>query len=112
MPRYECDRCGACCKGHLVVEAYEIDVLREPRLISGDPHYAGKSLEPVLLELQDEFKCVFVAGGHPCMFLDHTNRCSIYPSRPNECVAMQAGDEQCQKSRKAEGMEPLVPASS
>ena len=32
MPHYECDRCGACCAGHLIVEAYHVDVLREPRL--------------------------------------------------------------------------------
>jgi len=112
MSRYECDRCGSCCKGHLLVEAFELDVLREPRLISADPHYAGKYLEQALHELQDEFKCVVVAGGRPCMFLDNTNRCSIYPTRPNECVAMQAGDEQCQTSRKAEGLSPLAPADS
>jgi Fe-S-cluster containining protein len=112
MIRYECDRCGACCKGHLIVEAYEVDVLREPRLISADSHNAGQSLEQAMRELQDEFKCVLVAGGQACKFLDSGNRCSIYPSRPNECVAMEAGDEQCQKTRETEGLEPLAPADS
>jgi Fe-S-cluster containining protein len=112
VSKHKCDRCGACCKGHLVVEAYEIDVLREPRLISADPHYADKSLEEALSELQDEFKCVLVAGGQACMFLDRSNRCSIYRTRPNDCVAMQAGDEQCQKSREAERLEPLGPVDS
>jgi hypothetical protein len=36
MPRYECDQCGACCKGHLIVEAYALDVLREPHLAAAD----------------------------------------------------------------------------
>jgi Fe-S-cluster containining protein len=91
------------------VEAYEIDVLREPRLIADDPHYVDKSLEEALCQLQDEFKCVLVAGGKPCMFLDRDNRCSIYPTRPNECVAREAGDEQCQGARSEEGLEPLAP---
>ena len=44
MPNYECDKCGACCRGNLLVEAYELDVLREPRLIeSGDRHYSGRA---------------------------------------------------------------------
>ena len=104
MPKYECDKCGACCRGNLLVEAYELDVLREPRLIeSGDRHYSGRTLEAVLEELSDEFKCILVAGGRPCVFLGSDNRCSIYPTRPNDCVAMQAGDDHCQRSREAEG---------
>lgn len=32
MPeRYECDQCGACCRG-LFVEVYQLDVDREPRV--------------------------------------------------------------------------------
>lgn len=29
------------------------------------------------------------------------NQCVIYPTRPNCCVALQAGDEQCQGARSA-----------
>ena len=110
MSQYECDQCGACCKGHLLVEAYEIDVLREPRLIDGgDRHYAGRTIDDVLHELSDEYKCILLAGARPCVFLCSDNRCSIYPTRPNVCVAMQAGDEQCQRAREAEGLPPLLP---
>jgi hypothetical protein len=28
-----CEQRAACCKGHLIVEAEEVDVLREPRLV-------------------------------------------------------------------------------
>lgn len=107
MTRHECDQCGACCKGHLIVEAYELDVLREPRFASADSHYAERSIEQALHELQDEFKCVIVAGRQACTFLDRTNQCSIYPTRPTDCVAMQASDEQCQASRDDEGLPPL-----
>ena len=31
--RYECDQCGACCKGTFIVEADYLDVRREPRVI-------------------------------------------------------------------------------
>jgi Fe-S-cluster containining protein len=94
----------------LLVEAYELDVLREPRLIeAGDRHYAGRTIEDVVQELGDEYKCILLAGARPCAFLGPDNRCSIYPTRPNVCVAMQAGDEQCQMAREAEGLPPLAP---
>lgn len=106
--RYECDQCGACCRNFLV-EAYEIDVLREPRLAAADPNYASLPIAEALEQLQDEFRCVLIAGpGRPCAFLVG-NRCRIYPTRPNVCVAMQAGDEQCQAAREAEGLPPLDP---
>ena len=50
MQRYECDKCGACCKGTLIVEADDLDVLREPRLINADRHHRGKSVEKMVSE--------------------------------------------------------------
>ncbi len=110
--KYECDKCGACCR-QLIVEADELDVLREPRLIDADRHYAGKSVDEVIDELQSDVgKAIIIACGtaRPCPFLDADNKCTIYPTRPNVCVAMQAGDEQCQAARQAEGLEPLAPS--
>jgi len=112
MAKYECDCCGACCKGHLIVEADELDLLREPRLIESDPHYAPKSHSRALAELQGDMgKALVIACGseRPCKFLGADDRCTIYPTRPNDCVAMQAGDEQCQMSREAAGLPPLMP---
>ncbi len=112
MPKYECDKCGACCKGYLIVEADEIDLLREPRLAEADPHYAGKNASEVLDILRGEIgKAIVIACGteRPCRFLRDDNTCEIYPTRPNDCVSMQAGDEQCQKAREAEGLPPLEP---
>jgi len=91
------------------VEAFEVDVLREPRIIAADPYYASRSIEEALRALQDESRCVLLAGGGPCMFLYGEGACSIYPTRPNGCVAMQAGDEQCQQVRAAEDLLPLEP---
>jgi Fe-S-cluster containining protein len=108
MTRYECDNCGACCNGYLVVEVFELDVLREPRLVSADPYYAKGTVEEALHVLQDECRCLVIAGVKACTFLDRTNRCSIYPTRPEDCVAMQAGDEQCQRDRDAENLAPLA----
>ena len=99
-----CDQCGACCRGHLIVEADDLDVLREPLLISADPEYAGRSPDDVVRELQSDVGyCIALACGAPCPFLVD-NRCSIYPTRPNACVGMQAGDEQCQMARREEGI--------
>jgi Fe-S-cluster containining protein len=106
--KYVCDNCGACCKGHLIVETDELDILREPRLIDADPHHCGKSVEQMVYEMQTDMKAVIIAIGKPCPFLAE-NQCSIYPTRPNCCVGLQAGDEQCQESRAAEGLPPLLP---
>jgi Fe-S-cluster containining protein len=107
--RYECDKCGACCKGTLIVEAEELDVLREPRIIDADSHHRGKSVEQMVHEIQTEWKAVILACSRPCMFLGEDNLCQIYPTRPNACVGMQAGDEQCQDARAANGLPPLLP---
>jgi Fe-S-cluster containining protein len=89
------------------VEAYDVDVLREPRLVAADPGFASLSVDQALESLQDEFHCAIIAGpGRPCPFLQD-NACSIYPTRPNVCVAMQPGDEQCREARRAEGLAPL-----
>lgn len=112
MPKFECDKCGACCKGSLIVEAEELDVVREPRIVAADHHYAGKSVEQVLVELQTDIgRVVLLACGKPCQFLSTENDCTIYPTRPNCCVGLEAGDEQCQEARKAEGLLPLAPVT-
>ena len=109
MERFECDKCGACCQGSLIVEADDLDVMREPRLIVGDKSQGDRSVEQVIREIQTEGKTVLLACGSPCTFLDSNRLCSIYPMRPNCCVAMQAGDEQCQQAREAAGLSPLLP---
>ena len=101
--KYECDLCGACCQGALIVEAYYLDVLREPRILEADVCGRQTSLD----ELSDEDKCIVLAANNPCRFLDSDHRCTIYPTRPNVCVAMEAGDEQCQEARIKMGLPPL-----
>ena len=91
------------------MEADDLDVLREPRLIDADRYHAGKSVEQMVHEIQTDGKAVLLACGSPCPFLGADNGCTIYPTRPNACVAMQAGDEQCQASRAAHGLPPLLP---
>jgi Fe-S-cluster containining protein len=44
-----------------------------------------------------------------CPLLGADNLCTIYPSRPNCCVAMQAGSDQCQLARGMAGLPPLQP---
>jgi Fe-S-cluster containining protein len=108
--KFECDNCGACCKGHLIVECEDLDILREPRLIDADPHHAGKTVDEILQGYQHGM-AVILAITKPCSFLAE-NKCSIYPTRPNCCVGMMAGDEQCQEAREAEGLPPLLPIIS
>ena len=104
-----CDQCGACCKGHLLVEVYDLDVLREPHLAAADISERTRemSFETLMAELEQDGRCLVIAGGEECKFLRKDSTCAIYPTRPNVCVAMQAGDEQCQDARREEGLPPL-----
>ena len=109
MLEYECDKCGACCR-NLLLEVDDIDVLREPRLVSADSRYANLPMAVILKQLADECRALLlVAPSRPCPFLQE-NQCSIYPTRPNACVAMLPGDEECQTARRDEGLRPLQPS--
>ncbi|HQZ65537.1 MAG TPA: hypothetical protein PLY87_10700 [Planctomycetaceae bacterium] len=68
MERFECDKCGACCQGSLIVEADDLDVMREPRLIAGDESQGDRSVEQVVREIQTEGKIVLLACGSACAF--------------------------------------------
>ena len=108
MSEYECDKCGACCR-NLLLEVDDIDVLREPRLVAADAHYANLPMATIWQQLADECRALLLAApGSPCPFLQE-NQCSIYPTRPNACVAMPAGDDQCQQARMVDGLPPLAP---
>ena len=104
--RYECDCCGACCKGALIVEADYLDALREPRLLGAD--VTGR--RTTMAELaEDDGRCILLAANRPCQFLSPDGHCTIYPTRPNNCVGMEAGDDQCQEARSRLGLPPLEP---
>lgn len=108
---YECDQCGACCQGHLIVEVYDIDVMREPSLATaaiGRPTW--QTYEQLMSDLEQEGRCVVIAGSRPCKFLTESFKCAIYPTRPNVCVSMNAGSDQCQQARSSAGFEPLPPS--
>jgi len=93
----------------LIVEAYDLDVLREPHLAAADisEHTRDLAYNDLMAELEQDGKCLIIAGPEECKFLRGNNTCAIYPTRPNVCVAMQAGDEQCQQARDTEGLPPL-----
>jgi Fe-S-cluster containining protein len=110
MNQFTCDQCGACCRGTLIVEADDLDYLREPKLAQADPYYTSLKPQEVLDKLTAEFgTALIIACGQdrPCPFLSADATCSIYPTRPNACVGMQAGDEQCQQARLELGLEKL-----
>ena len=103
---YECDRCGACCRGTLIVEAYYLDALREPRILDAD--VTGRKV--TIDDLTDDDRCILLAANHSCRFLSAEGCCTIYPTRPNTCVGFEAGDEQCQEPRAKLGLLPLQPS--
>ena len=105
--RYECDQCGACCKGTFIVEADYLDVRREPRLLE----LQVGSYRVTRRELEEEEKVALLACGtdNPCRYLGPDNRCTIYPTRPNACVAFEAGSQKCQNARAELGIGSLPP---
>jgi Fe-S-cluster containining protein len=101
---YECDLCGACCR-QLAVEAYAADVMREPKLAAGQRMPYARFIEYLRADAE---RCLVLTSGGPCLFLEG-NRCSIHATRPNACVAVQAGDHQCRQARAQEALPPLAP---
>ena len=85
----ECKKCGGCCS-RMIIEVYDFDVTREPRIkehlkqYQSDSDYAG-----AIVVNGDVALC-----NHPCPFLED-NACQIYPTRPTSCVAFEPGGEQC-----------------
>lgn len=100
-PTFECDGCGACCRTKLV-DVYEEDLLREPRLKE-----QMKELREPGIDYEIGYLNCFETG--TCPFLNGENRCSIYPTRPVACVVFPAGSEECQEARKSLGLPPLEP---
>ena len=100
-----CKRCGACCR-HLLVEAYALDALREPRLLEVGRAEYRQSLESLLDD--EEGRCIIVAACSPCPFLGQDwgegdldrARCEIYSTRPNNCVGCLPGGESCKQARE------------
>jgi len=88
-----------------MIECQWHDALREPRLLEPATNRHGLTLA----DLKDGEKCIILAG--PCRFLIDTSTpaapsfmCSIYPTRPNNCVGFPAGSDQCREARAREGL--------
>lgn len=89
----ECRRCGACCR-RLLIECDWIDALREPRLLEQrEPNRLGLTLA----DLEGGEKVIALWN---CPLLGPDNLCTIYPTRPNECVAFEPGGVKCERARK------------
>lgn len=102
---WECDGCGACCRS-LSIFVSERDARREPRIA-----IEGKRLPLHLADGPWEIRLFPLPFLDSCPFLDGMDRCEIYDSRPEVCRMLEAGDSQCQESRRRQGMEELKPIS-
>lgn len=101
---FECDQCGACCQT-LIVEADYLDALREPRLFQINEEVTREGLHSgqqcVVLYDSERNCCPFLRGS---MLKPGCHFCSIYQTRPNECVSVEAGDAKCQQARGMKGL--------
>lgn len=118
--RFKCDHCGACCQT-LIVEADYLDCMREPRLfqLTDDKRQFDRSdIESgercvVLYDVKTK-QCPFLRPitelslWHALGFKETDTHCSIYNTRPNACVLVEAGDAKCQQARGMKGLPLLV----
>lgn len=99
--RFDCDNCGACCRS-LIVEAYDYDARREPKL------YEIGNVDRQALRDGDRSIVLYDTDTRACPFLDgETNLCGIYATRPVACVMVEPGDAKCQQARKIRGLPML-----
>ena len=95
-----CRRCGACCRD-LIIEAGPVDVLREPLIAERCPVLDGNGS----IEDPTEWSWSIAVGmTQPCPFLGPDNACSIYATRPHDCVAFAPGGKKCIECRAEEGL--------
>ena len=106
MGNYECDQCGACCKQSWI-EIDHLDVVREPNLLPVVRLMDGNGKIQYDSDWQKEYQ---LTVGTACPMLGEDNLCTIYPTRPNCCVACEAGSYRCQDSRRNAGLEFLANA--
>ena len=93
----ECKKCGSCCR-KLIIEIEWLDILREPRLAPPNSKLLDGNGE-IKFESDWEKEFLLACGENmPCPFLKDS-KCEIYPTRPNVCVALEPGSEQCLKVR-------------
>jgi Fe-S-cluster containining protein len=103
MSRYECDRCGACCRTFPIF-ASEADARDEPRIATDScrlpDHHVDERWTYRLFPLP------FLTG---CPFLQSDATCEIYSSRPQVCRSFAAGSPSCQEARSRLGLGFLAP---
>ena len=85
----------------LIVEADYIDAQREPRLYEIFTGDRGK------LRTGEHVVMLYDLDKRQCPFLNEACHCSIYHTRPNECVSVEPGDAKCQQARHMKGL-PLL----
>lgn len=99
----QCDNCGLCCK-KLIIEIDHVDVVREPKRVGIAKQMKGMYEEESPWDREYMLAC---GASMPCPMLGTDNLCQIYPTRPNVCVAFEAGSEQCNELREENGLLPI-----
>ncbi len=102
-----CKDCGLCCKT-MIIEIDHIDVVRESRLLPVVTLLDGNGRIKYESDWEKQYSLAF--GG--CQLLTEDNRCTIYPTRPNCCVAFECGGERCQELREEHGLPPIEVTSN
>jgi Fe-S-cluster containining protein len=99
-----CKDCGLCCK-KMIAEIQHIDVVREPKLLQIARLLDGNGKIQYDSDWEKEYS---LYCGDGCKLLTDDNRCSIYPTRPNCCVALEVGGDKCNELREIYGLPEIT----
>jgi Fe-S-cluster containining protein len=94
-----CQRCGACCRTFPIF-ASAADAAREGRIRA-----EAVELKPWLRTDRWVWQLFPLPFHDRCCFLDASNRCAIYPTRPAVCREFEPGSAPCAEARRRAGVE-------
>jgi Fe-S-cluster containining protein len=93
-----CRGCGACCRTFPIF-ASDDDARREPRIRA-----EGVELKPWLRTPRWTWQLFPLPFHDRCCFLDGSNLCAIYATRPAVCRELDPGGGQCREARRRKGL--------
>lgn len=113
MTTFDCERCGACCVNPLEnrAEGYVDYVAVVPRdaIVKHARHVERyvrtNDAGEMHLRLDPGHRCLALKGS-----LGRRVRCEMYALRPASCRRVEAGDAQCLRARREQGIDPAVKA--
>lgn len=87
IEKFECKKCGACCKNNGIVIMYPIDIQRiSQKMEIEQKEFVQRYCRKKYINLNDRQLKIYVLDvGDCCPFLDENNLCTIHSVKPLQC---------------------------